>query len=306
MKSNWQGSSSFASLEGLRRAKGSSSLATRARGARDRGGGRRRRWTRTADSRGTPVERRPARQGPAPAEPAAARPLSAISTATARHCCDVRDMDETGRKRPLEDDQPASPPSSLTKRPRTQLAAGQRQLGRSSDAESSSSSETSSLSSRDSSDTSSSAEDDSNEESTSSAGTSSSSSSSSCPSPSSSESDDSEGSEAEEAEDDVDGLDGGHDEAAIEYVPARAKPRIHRVQTDSGILSRVSSFLPKLKAANEDLQRDIAAGRAKDVVMDDVDEEQGEGQYIEMVGFSSNKRNGNFSCVGKVLTADPA
>ncbi|KAL2221052.1 hypothetical protein M432DRAFT_637542 [Thermoascus aurantiacus ATCC 26904] len=201
-------------------------------------------------------------------------------------------MDETGRKRPLEDDQPASPPSSLTKRPRTQLAAGQRQLGRSSDAESSSSSETSSLSSRDSSDTSSSAEDDSNEESTSSAGTS--SSSSSCPSPSSSESDDSEGSEAEEAEDDVDGLDGGHDEAAIEYVPARAKPRIHRVQTDSGILSRVSSFLPKLKAANEDLQRDIAAGRAKDVVMDDVDEEQGEGQYIEMnlgLGVLEEKRS---------------
>jgi hypothetical protein len=51
---------------------------------------------------------------------------------------------------------------------------------------------------------------------------------------------------------------------------------------DSELQSRLSSFLPALKAANEDLQGNIAAGRGGDIVMDNADEEK-EPQYIEMV-----------------------
>lgn len=71
-------------------------------------------------------------------------------------------------------------------------------------------------------------------------------------------------------------------ETPIPYVPGRPKPRIYRVNQDSDILSRVSSFLPKLRSANEALQREIDAGRAKDVKLDEVDGDE-EGQYIEMV-----------------------
>lgn len=76
---------------------------------------------------------------------------------------------------------------------------------------------------------------------------------------------------------------------------------------DSGLLSRLSSFLPQMKDANESLQKDIAAGTAGDIILDssldirgsgdeddeeeDEDMEKGEGggegkwqrQYIEMV-----------------------
>jgi hypothetical protein len=40
-----------------------------------------------------------------------------------------------------------------------------------------------------------------------------------------------------------------------------------------------------MKTANEDLQREIAAGRAKDIRLDEGDENeaQSDGQYIEMV-----------------------
>jgi hypothetical protein len=68
----------------------------------------------------------------------------------------------------------------------------------------------------------------------------------------------------------------------IPFVPGRPGPRIKRVQ-GSGLLSRLSSFLPQLKAANEDLERDITTGRAQDVIMDDVQAESEDGQYIEMV-----------------------
>lgn len=57
------------------------------------------------------------------------------------------------------------------------------------------------------------------------------------------------------------------------------------------LLSRLSAFLPKLKSANEDLQREIAAGRGKDLQLDEVDQE--EGQYIEMnlgLGVLEEKR----------------
>lgn len=70
----------------------------------------------------------------------------------------------------------------------------------------------------------------------------------------------------------------------ITTVPGRPRPRIERPQ-HSELLSRVSSFLPQLKAANEDLERRIAEGNARDHVLDDVpdDDEQGGRPYIEMV-----------------------
>lgn len=71
--------------------------------------------------------------------------------------------------------------------------------------------------------------------------------------------------------------------SSIPHIPSRPKPRIHRVDRDSTLLSRLSSFLPKMKDANEDLQREIAAGRARDITLDSVDDE---GQYIEMVCYA--------------------
>ena len=40
-----------------------------------------------------------------------------------------------------------------------------------------------------------------------------------------------------------------------------------------------------MKSANEDLEREIAAGRGKDMILDSVDEAEGK-DYIEMVCFS--------------------
>ncbi|KAL1969309.1 hypothetical protein VTN77DRAFT_9501 [Rasamsonia byssochlamydoides] len=119
---------------------------------------------------------------------------------------------------------------------------------------------------------------DSDEETTSSDTSSSSSSSSS----SSEDEDDDEDNETdlENREETREALNNGganNEEEPITFVPGRPKPRIQRVQ-NSGLLSRLSSFLPQLQAANEDLEREIARGQ--DVVMDDVKDE--EGQYIEM------------------------
>lgn len=50
------------------------------------------------------------------------------------------------------------------------------------------------------------------------------------------------------------------------------------MQGNSELLARLSAFLPQMKSANEELEKDIAAG--KDVVMDDENEDK---DYIEMV-----------------------
>lgn len=87
--------------------------------------------------------------------------------------------------------------------------------------------------------------------------------------------------------------------SSIPHIPGRPKPRIHRLEHDSSLLSRISAFLPKMKDANENLQREIEAGRAEDLILDSMDdddhneeeeegekEDEGEGggrQYIEMV-----------------------
>ncbi|KAF9885103.1 hypothetical protein FE257_000743 [Aspergillus nanangensis] len=104
--------------------------------------------------------------------------------------------------------------------------------------------------------------------------------------------DDDDGSE-DEAENDGDTYmegdavksDDGNDHA-LPRIPARQKPNITRMGNDNGLLSRLSAFLPKMKTANDELQREIDAGRAKDIILDDMDDadddDQVEGQYIEM------------------------
>lgn len=106
-------------------------------------------------------------------------------------------------------------------------------------------------------------------------------------SPSSSdESTSSEGtsSEGEDSDSDEDAnVNGSDEDRSAPQIAGRQKPRIHRVEKGSDILSRVSAFLPQMKDANESLEREIAAGRGKDLRLDDVDDEEHEGRYIEMV-----------------------
>ncbi|KAL4989334.1 hypothetical protein BDW68DRAFT_72253 [Aspergillus falconensis] len=89
------------------------------------------------------------------------------------------------------------------------------------------------------------------------------------------------------------------DNERITSLPARRRPNIHRIEQEPSLLSRLSAFLPQMKYANEDLERKIAAGRGKEIRLDDdVDEEsdgQREGQYIEMnlgLGVLEEKRPG--------------
>jgi Domain of unknown function (DUF4598) len=76
------------------------------------------------------------------------------------------------------------------------------------------------------------------------------------------------------------------EDESITYVPGRPKPRIQRIQQpddESGLMSRLSSFLPQLQAANADLEKKLAdGGSLQDMILDDVKEGE-EGQYIEMV-----------------------
>ncbi|KAF7594674.1 hypothetical protein BBP40_008567 [Aspergillus hancockii] len=79
---------------------------------------------------------------------------------------------------------------------------------------------------------------------------------------------------------------------SLPRVPTRQKPQIHRMEQSSDILSRLSAFLPQMKNANDELQREIEAGRAKELRLDEVDD-QDDGQYIEMnlgLGVLEEKR----------------
>lgn len=83
------------------------------------------------------------------------------------------------------------------------------------------------------------------------------------------------------------GMDGAgespaqQDADSIPQIGGRPKPRIHRFEGNSDIMSRLTSFLPQMKTANEDLQKQIDAGNADDLVLDNAD---GNGErYIEMV-----------------------
>lgn len=89
--------------------------------------------------------------------------------------------------------------------------------------------------------------------------------------------------------------------SSLPHIAGRPKPRIYRMKGDSGILSRLNAFLPKMKDANEDLQRQIEAGKAGDLVLDNADE-NGE-QYIEMVSLLIvlNDRDGSLLTNFRIL-----
>lgn len=89
--------------------------------------------------------------------------------------------------------------------------------------------------------------------------------------------------------------------SSLPHIAGRPKPRIHRMKGDSGMLSRLNAFLPKMKDANEDLQRQIEAGKAGDLVLDNADE-NGE-QYIEMVSLLMvlNDRDGSLLTNFRIL-----
>ncbi|CRG83081.1 hypothetical protein PISL3812_00429 [Talaromyces islandicus] len=88
------------------------------------------------------------------------------------------------------------------------------------------------------------------------------------------------------------------EEDAITYVPGRPKPKIQRTNPleHSGLMSRISSFLPQLQAANVDLEQKLAAGGTKDMIMDDAQDD--DEQYIEMnlgLGVLKEKRDDDSS-----------
>lgn len=74
------------------------------------------------------------------------------------------------------------------------------------------------------------------------------------------------------------------DDSSIPNVTGRQKPQIHRMEGGSDLLARLSTFMPKIKDANANLEKEIAAGRGKDLVVDSVDDGDGK-DYIEMVCF---------------------
>lgn len=73
---------------------------------------------------------------------------------------------------------------------------------------------------------------------------------------------------------------------SLPHIGGRPKPRIRRFKGGSGLMSRLNAFLPQMKSANEDLQRQIDAGNAGDLVLDNA-EANGE-RYIEMVCWRKN------------------
>ncbi|KAE8149401.1 hypothetical protein BDV25DRAFT_130401 [Aspergillus avenaceus] len=99
--------------------------------------------------------------------------------------------------------------------------------------------------------------------------------------------------DTEEHDKDVKSDDGSNN--SLPRIPATQKPKIRRLGKNPDILSRLSAFLPQIKNANEELQREIDAGRAKDLRLDEVDD-QDDSQYIEMnlgLGVLEEKRSGD-------------
>ncbi|KKK22093.1 hypothetical protein ARAM_002506 [Aspergillus rambellii] len=87
---------------------------------------------------------------------------------------------------------------------------------------------------------------------------------------------------------------GDGDSEQMAALPARRKPNIRKMAKQPTLLSKLSAFLPQMKSANEHLQQEIAAGREKDIRLDNEDEEHHEGQYIEMnlgLGVLEEKRS---------------
>lgn len=85
-----------------------------------------------------------------------------------------------------------------------------------------------------------------------------------------------------DTDDDEDDKKTSETEEVVPRLLALRKPQIHRVDRQPDLLERVSSFLPRMKAANDNLQQAIAAGRGDDMRVDNAGE-RNEGRYIEMV-----------------------
>ncbi|KAL4782023.1 hypothetical protein BJX76DRAFT_306186 [Aspergillus varians] len=196
-------------------------------------------------------------------------------------------MDDVPQKRPQQPDDTKSHPLrsvTLPKRPRSDNPAqhivtsnGGREL-----------SAPSAVNDRKASSTAHSGDDEDDDDYTSSSGSSLSSSDD--------DNDDDEDDDQNEAAGDSNNVLNGDNEG-ITSVPARRKPHIRRIDKEPSVLSKLSAFLPKMKSANEDLQRDIAAGGAKDIRLDDYENDnKGDGRYIEMnlgLGVLEEKRPGD-------------
>ncbi|KAE8378869.1 hypothetical protein BDV26DRAFT_181816 [Aspergillus bertholletiae] len=110
----------------------------------------------------------------------------------------------------------------------------------------------------------------------------------------------SSGSDSDE-DDEVSDKEEGHDrdvksdngsDHSLPRIPAPQKPQMYRIDKNPDLLSRLSAFLPQMKSANDKLQQEIEAGRGKDLMLDDEDD-QTDGQYIEMnlgLGILEEKR----------------
>lgn len=100
-------------------------------------------------------------------------------------------------------------------------------------------------------------------------------------------------SEDEDKDEDEDDDDEDVNSETIPYIPGRPKPQISLPPNSSDLLSRISSFLPQLQAANADIEQRLAKGESlEDLILDDVKDteiEDGEGEggkeYIEMVSI---------------------
>lgn len=99
--------------------------------------------------------------------------------------------------------------------------------------------------------------------------------------------------EENDSENEGKGTADGNEQETIPSLTARQKPRIHRVKQNSDIISRINAFLPQMKNANDNLQRELDAGRGKQIQLEHDEgyegEAEGEGEdgkgYIEMVCF---------------------
>ncbi|EED14863.1 conserved hypothetical protein [Talaromyces stipitatus ATCC 10500] len=106
-------------------------------------------------------------------------------------------------------------------------------------------------------------------------------------------------SEEDESEDEEEKNHNDTNKENISYIPGRPKPQIMRPPSllqNSDLLSRISSFLPQLQAANADIEQRLASGETlDDMILDNVkdDEDGGGREYIEMnlgLGVLKEKR----------------
>lgn len=103
---------------------------------------------------------------------------------------------------------------------------------------------------------------------------------------SSSSSSSSSGSESESESNDIANKSGASDVVSVPHRPTHLKPSIGRFN-GSTLRNRLTSFLPELRAANEDLEKEIAAGNVAGVELDHSEDAEVDGEYIEMVRFLS-------------------